>query len=111
MKTLLRYLFPGCQLILWTFLALTGTAFASGNADDASLRADAQKHLERAETVIEEAADLKALWLPAQEAADSARQAFERGDYELAISQARTAERFARMGIRQLDEPPYRHFE
>ena len=43
--------------------------------------------------------------------ASQARAAFERGDYELAISQARDARRFAELGIRQLDFPPYQHFE
>ena len=97
-------------LFLWLLLAATGTAFASGSNDQASLREDAANSVEIAISAIEEAAQRKALWIPAKEAADNAREAFERGDYELAIAHARTATRFAELGIRQLDYPPYRHF-
>ena len=99
-----------CWFAVWMASAITGTAFASGNDEETSLRATAAARVEMAFSAIDRAASLKALWIPAQEAADSARAAFERGDYELAIAQARTAIKLAELGIRQVDYPPYRHF-
>jgi hypothetical protein len=96
---------------LWLVLTLTGTAFASGNDEQTSLRADAANSVELAFLAVEQAARQNALWIPAKEAADHARAAFERGDYELAIRHARSATRFAALGIRQLDYPPYQHFD
>lgn len=99
------------KAMLWAVLAITGTALASQAPEQTSLRAEAVKSLEAASSAIVAAERRNALWIPAREAANNARAAFERGDYELAISQARTARRFAELGIRQLDFPPYRHFE
>lgn len=95
---------------VWMTLAVTGTALASGNGEETSLRAKAAARVEMAFSAIDRAASQKALWIPAQEAADSARAAFEQGDYELAIAHARTAIELAELGIRQTGYPPYRHF-
>lgn len=99
-----------CWFVAWLVSAVTGTAFASGSHEQTSLRADAAATVKMALSAIEEAADQNALWIPAKEAADNAQAAFERGEYELAIAHARTATRFAELGIKQLDYPPYRHF-
>ena len=100
----------GRWLLPWAVLAITGTAFASESAEQTSLREDAASQLEMAFSAVDEAARQNALWIPAREAADNAKAAFDRGDYEQAITQARTAKQFAELGVRQLDYPPYRHF-
>jgi len=105
-----RYYTLSCWFVAWLLSTGTGTAFASGSHEQTSLRADAAARVEMAFSAIEEAARQNALWIPAKEAANDARAAFERGDYELAIAHARTATEFAELGIRQLDYPPYRHF-
>ena len=105
-----RHYALSCWLVAWLASTVTGTAFASGGNEQTSLRADAAARVEMAFSAIEEAARLNALWIPAREAADNARAAFERGNYELAIAQARIAARFSELGIGQLDYPPYRHF-
>lgn len=99
-----------CWFAVWMASAVTGTAFASASGEETSLRVEAAARVEMAFSAIDKAASRKALWIPAQEAAESARAAFERGDYELAIAHACTAIKLAELGIRQLDYPPYRHF-
>jgi len=101
---------PCCWLVMLVMLAITGTAFASEDHKRTSTRENAVSSLKAAQSAIEEAERRNALWIPAREASDAARAAFERGDYELAITQARAATRFAELGIRQIDYPPYRHF-
>ena len=94
----------------WIITGVTGTALASEDPERTSLRADAVHQLEMAVSAVDEATRRKALWIPAKEALDEATQAFARGDFEQAIVKARTAKRFAELGIRQLEYPPYRHF-
>ena len=99
-----------CWFVAWLAFTVTGTAFASGSHEQTSLREDAATCVEMAFSAIDEALSQNALWIPAKEAAENARVAFESGDYELAITHAHTAKKFAELGIRQLDYPPYRHF-
>jgi len=96
--------------VAWIVTAVVGTAFASEDPERTSLRADAAHQLEMAVSAVDEAARRKALWIPAREALDEATAAYGRGDFEQAITQARTARRFAELGIKQLEYPPYRHF-
>ncbi len=44
------------------------------------------------------------------EALEEAKAAFDRGEFEQAITLARSARQFAELGIKQLAAPPYRHF-
>ena len=92
-------------------LAFSGTAFASGDPEQTSLRTHAARELEMAVSAVDEAARKKALWIPAETALDDARAAFARGDLEQAGNLARTARRFAELGIKQLATPPYRHYQ
>ncbi len=109
MKHRLRHDWIPCIFAL-VMLAVSGTALASGEPDHTSLRKDAARQLKIATAAVDEAASKKALWIPAAEALEEAKIAFERGDFEQAISQARMARQFAELGIKQLDYPPYRHF-
>lgn len=59
---------------------------------------------------VQEAERRKALWIPAIEALEDAKAAFDRGDFERSIELARSARQFAELGIKQLAAPPYRHF-
>jgi hypothetical protein len=100
---------------LYPFLALavalvSGTALASGDSDHTSLRKDAARELEIAIAAVDEATRRKALWIPAVDALESAKTAYETGDFEQVIEQARMATEFAELGIRQLGYPPYRPF-
>ena len=104
---------PKCWIYaaLGLVLALiSGTALASGNPDHTSLREQAAKELEIATAAVEEAARKTALWIPAQDALEKARTAFEQGDFQQVIEQARMATEFAELGIKQLSYPPYRPF-
>ena len=98
-------------LLVWAVLAISGTAFASGDPEQTSLRTDAARELEMAVSAVDEAARKKALWIPAEQALDGAKAAFARGDFEQAITLARSARRFAELGIKQLATPPYRHYQ
>jgi hypothetical protein len=97
-------------LFCWVILAISGTALASAESEQAPLRRNAAIELETASAAIDEAARKKALWIPAVEAIEDARAAFDEGDFEHAIELARTAKKLAQLGIRQLDYPPYRQF-
>lgn len=98
------------RYLVLAMLAVSGTALASGDPDHTSLRKVAADQLEVATAAVDEAARRNALWVPAVEALDNAKIAFERGEFEQAIRQARMARRFAELGIKQFDYPPYRHF-
>ncbi|UCH48158.1 MAG: hypothetical protein JSU95_19365 [Betaproteobacteria bacterium] len=89
---------------------ISGTALASEDPENTSLRSEAATQLEMAITAVEEAARRKALWIPAEEALQKAKAAFDRGEFEHAIKLARDARQFAELGIKQLETPPYRHF-
>ena len=94
-------------------LALTvasGTALASGNPDHTVLRNEAAEALKIATAAVDEAVRNEALWIPAQDALENARTAFEQGDFEQVIEQARVAKEFAELGIKQLGYPLYRPF-
>ncbi len=90
-------------------LMFSGTGFASQSGDEASLRSDARVELGNAIAAVAEANRREALWIPAQRALANAKAAFARGDFQEAISQAHVAQRFAQLGIDQLDSAPYRH--
>jgi hypothetical protein len=97
-------------LLASVMLAISGTALASGDSDHTSLRKDAARELEIATAAVDEAARKDALWIPAVDALDNAKSAFERGDFEQTVEQARMAKAFAELGIKQLGYPPYRPF-
>lgn len=102
-----RWIYP---LLALAMTAISGTALASGDADHTSLRKDAAQELEIAIAAVDEAAQKDALWIPAAKALDNAKSAFERGDFQQVIEQARMATEFAELGIKQLGYPPYRPF-
>ena len=103
--------FSLCPLVLvWAILAVSGTPFASEGPENTSLRNEAAAQLEMAISAVQEAERQKALWIPAAEALEEAKAAFGRGEFEQAIKLARDARQFAELGIRQLANPPYRHF-
>lgn len=102
-----RWIYPFLGLAL---TLISGTALASGNPDHTSLREQAAKELEVATAAVDEAAQKTALWIPAQDALENARTAFEQGKFEKVIEQARMAKEFAELGIQQLEYAPYRPF-
>ena len=105
-----RYFFFSRCLVVWLMMAVSGTAFASEGPENTSLRNEAATELEMAITAIQEAEQRKALWIPAVEALEEAKAAFDRGEFEQAIKAARSARQFAKLGIEQRAAPPYRHF-
>jgi len=102
-----RWIYP---LLALAVTVISGTALASGDADHTLLRENAAQELEIATAAVDEAAQKEALWIPAMDALDNARMAFERGDFPQVIEQARMATEFAELGIKQLSYPPYRPF-
>lgn len=102
-----RWIYP---LLALALAFISGTALASGGSDHTSLRKDAARELEIAVAAVDEATRREALWIPAVEALANAKTAFEAGDFEQVIEQARMATEFAELGIRQLGYPPYRPF-
>jgi len=97
-------------LLASIMMAISGTALASGGSDHTSLRKEAARELEVATAAVDEAARKEALWIPAVDALDNARLAFERGEFGQVIEQARMAKELAELGIKQLGYPPYRPF-
>ncbi len=95
-------------IALAVILSISGTAFASQEGNGTSLRSDACAALGKAVAVVAEADRRGALWIPAQAALDDARAAFARGDYREAIAKAQLAQRFAELGIEQLDSAPFK---
>lgn len=94
-------------IALAVILSFSGMAFASQEGTGTSLRSDACGELGMAVAAVTEADRSGALWIPAQTALDEAKAAFARGDYREAISQAQLAQRFAELGIKQLNSAPY----
>ncbi len=105
-----RYFCFCCGLLAWVIVAVSGTALASGDPENTSLRNEAATELAKAVRTVQEAEHHKALWIPAVEALEEAKVAFDRGEFEQAIKLARSARQFAELGIKQLAAPPYRHF-
>ena len=62
----------------------------------------------QAERSVRRAEDKRMLWTVAEEALRSARRAFDNGDLETAIAQARVAKEHAELAIAQKRYPPFR---
>ncbi|UCD68326.1 MAG: hypothetical protein JSW48_16400 [Betaproteobacteria bacterium] len=106
-----RVRFDLCRwFVIWAALAISGTALASEASEKSLLRNEAVAQLEMAISAVQEAERRKALWIPAAEALDEARAAFDLGEFVQSIELARSARQFAELGIKQLAAPPYRHF-
>ena len=69
--------------------------------------AAARSALLEAESAVQEAVRLKALWTTAQNALLEARAAFARADYDKAVRAAADAEELGRLGIAQTRYPPF----
>jgi len=88
-------------------------AFASEDAqrpEGTLLKSDATAALDSAICRVNAAIQAKALWIPAKEALEKARNALGQGEYAEASEQAHLAQRLAELGLEQAESPPYRPF-
>ncbi|CAN0373054.1 unnamed protein product, partial [Phaeothamnion confervicola] len=69
---------------------------------------EAQVAVAAAQTAVERAAAENALWTSAEDALRKARRALQDGAPELAVEQARIAQKHSELGIAQKDYPLFR---
>ena len=97
--------------IFVAFVCLATLAFGAEpppcSADRPRECAGARAALLAAESAVQEASRLKALWTTAQSALSDAQAAFARGDYDSAAHAAADAEELARLGIAQTRYAPF----
>ena len=99
-----------CVVVVGLILVFSGTGFASQSGNHTSLCRDTRAELGKAVAAVAEASRRDALWIPAQEALESAKAAFKRGDHKETILYARMALHFVELGLKQRDTGPYQHF-